>query len=252
MQLSVPPNPRVRCRVVHEDPAFLVIAKSSGVVTQPGKNHARDTLLNFAFAHHGAALQALGRARDFGLVHRLDRPSSGLVLVGLTPEGYDGLRAQFEARTIRKIYLALVHSVPRPESGTIRDPIREVRRGGRKSALVGVHPHAKGAVTHDQTIACARGAALLECRIETGRLHQIRAHLAHRGCPVVGDREYGPRDARDKAFAKASRKAIFLHAGALRFAHPVDGRILSVLEPLPQAHLGFLDDLTIETPRKWR
>lgn len=252
MQLSVPPNPRVPCRVVHTDPHFLVVEKPAGVVTQPGTDHTDDTLLNFAFAHHPRALQALGKARDYGLLHRLDRPTSGLVLVGLTPEGYDGLRAQFERRTIEKTYVALVHGAPRPPDGTVNDPIRETRRGGRKMAAVGPHRHAKPAVTRYRTLASGRGVTLLECTLETGRLHQIRAHMAHRRCPVVGDREYGPRDALDKEFARATRKAIFLHAGALRFGHPVDDRRVTVRAALPPKLRAFLETRGLALPRRWR
>ena len=252
MQLSVPPNPRVRCRVVHEDPDFLVIAKSAGVVTQPGVGHTRDTLLNFVFASHGQALQQLGKVRDFGLLHRLDRPTSGLVLVGLTHAGYDGLRAQFEAREIEKTYVALVHGAPRPPKGTLNKKIREVRRDGRKRAMLGEHRAAKTAQTAYQTLATGRGTALLECRPKTGRLHQIRAHLADIRHPVVGDFDYGLRDVRDRAFSRATRKAIFLHAGALRFRHPTAARQVSVTEPLPAEHRAFLDEVDIQPPRRWR
>ncbi len=252
MQLSVAPNPRIPCRVVHQDPDLLVVLKPAGVVTQPGVDHLEDTLLNFAFAHHGAALQALGKARDYGLLHRLDRPTSGLVLVGLTRAGYDGLRAQFEARTIRKTYVAAVHGAPRRREGTVREPIRETRRGGRKRAVVGPHRHARPAVTSWKTLASARGLTLLECRIETGRLHQIRAHLAHLGCPVLGDREYGLRDATDKAFARATRKAIFLHAGGLGFVHPTTAARLTIHAPLPPKHRAFLDEAGLATPRRWK
>ena len=252
MQLSVEPNPRVPCRVVHSDPHFLVIDKPAGVVTQPGVGHQRDTLLNFAFAHHGKALQALGKARDYGLLHRLDRPTSGLVAVGLTREGYDALRARFVAREVFKRYVTLVHGAPRPRRGTIRDPLREARRGGRKLAVVGAHPRAKTAVTHYRPLASGRGLSLLECEIETGRLHQIRVHLAHRGCPVVGDRDYGRRSETDKTFARATRKAIFLHAGELAFDHPVAGGRITTRVPLPERHRAFLADVGVDCPRSWR
>ncbi len=252
MQLSILPNPRVRCREVYVDPHFLVIGKEPGVVTQPGVGHDRDTLLNYAFAHHGPALQALGKRRDFGLVHRLDRPTSGLVLVGLTPEGYDGLRDLFERRRVKKTYVALVHGVPRAPQGTVREPIREGRRGGRKYAFLGEHHHAQPAVTRYTVLARSRVAALLECEIETGRLHQIRAHLAHLGHPVVGDREYGRRDDLDRRFAQAVKGAVFLHAGALGFAHPVEGPRVEVEAPLPERTAAFLSEVGLTCPRRWR
>ncbi|MCB9535155.1 MAG: RluA family pseudouridine synthase [Myxococcales bacterium] len=252
VQLSVEPNPRVPLRVLHEDDHFLVVVKPAGVVTQPGVGHTHDTVLNAVFATHGKQLQNLGKARDFGLLHRLDRPTSGLLLVGLTPEGYDGLRAQFEGRTIGKTYLALVHGGPKPPQGTERSPIREVRRGGRKRAMLGAGRGAQEAVTRYATLARTKGISLLSCEPKTGRLHQIRAHMAHRGCAVVGDRDYGPRDALDKQFARTVKGALGLHAAELRFTHPVTRRSLSVRAPLPEAVLAFCAEVGLVVPRAWR
>ena len=104
-------------RIVKETPHFLVIEKPAGVVTQPGRKHQTDALLNGLFVKYGKALQNLGKKRDFGLLHRLDRTTSGLVLVGLSIEGYDGLRQQFVDRMIDKTYIALVHNTPQPAGG---------------------------------------------------------------------------------------------------------------------------------------
>lgn len=250
-QLSVHPNPDVPCRIVHTDEDFLVVDKPAGVVVQPGKKHTRDTLLNALFASHGKMLQNLGKKRDFGLIHRLDRPTSGLVVVGLTHRGYDGIRAQFESRSVRKVYLAGVHGAPRPLKGTERTPIREQRRGGRKRAVLGGR-HARRAVTRYETLVRARGISLLKCVIETGRLHQIRVHMAHRGSPVIGDRDYGPRDALDKDFARAVRGALCLHAAEIGFAHPVTGKRVRVRAPLPPAVVDFLNGRGLACPRRWR
>lgn len=251
-QLSVEPNPRVPLRIVYEEPDFLVVDKPAGLVVQPGEKHTRDTLLNALFATHGKALQNLGKPRDFGLIHRIDRPTSGLVVVGLTPAGYDGIRRQFEGRKVRKVYLAGVHGGLNPPDGVERTPIREVRLGGRKQAVVGPGRGAQPAVTRYHTVTRVRGVSLLECSIETGRLHQIRAHLAHRGCPVIGDREYGPRDALDGAFRKAAGKSICLHAAELGFGHPVTGRPITVRAPLPAEIVRFFLGLGLAVPRKWR
>ncbi len=252
-QLSVTPNPRISARIIHADDDFIVVSKPAGLVTQPGQGHQHDALLNGLFATHGKRLQNLGRARDFGLLHRLDRPTSGLVLVGLTAQGYDGLRAQFEARQIEKTYVTLVHGALRPPAGRVDRPIATVRRGGLKQAHLGAGRGAKTAVTEYRTLQTAGGASLVECQPKTGRLHQIRAHLAWKGGAVVGDRDYGPRAALDADFRRATDKyTIFLHAGRLRFQHPVSGATLTVQAPLPAPLVAFLDTLGIACPRRWR
>jgi 23S rRNA pseudouridine1911/1915/1917 synthase len=251
-QLSVPPNPDVPYTVALEDEHFVVVSKPAGVVTQPGVGHLGDALLNGLFARWGHPLQNLGKKRDFGLIHRLDRPTSGLVVVGLTREGYDGIRAQFEKHTVRKTYLALVHGAPAPPAATERTPLREERRGGQKVAIAGDHPRAERAVTKYETLVRARGVSLVKCRIQTGKLHQIRVHMALHGSPVVGDREYGRRDELDKRFSRAVKNAIFLHAAMLEFAHPTTGAPILTRAPLPAEHLAFLETLGVACPRVWR
>ncbi len=246
VQLSVAPNPKVPLSVVYEDPAFIVVDKPAGVVTQPGRKHTRDTLLNGVFASHGKSLQNVGKTRDFGLVHRLDRPTSGLVLVALEQDAYDHLRAQFAERRIKKTYLALVAGAPQPPSGAIRAPIREVRQQGRKRAVLGSGRGSKPAVTAYETLVRARGAALLLCRPETGRLHQIRAHLAQRGCPVLGDDEYG------KGLDPRLGRRIGLHAASLTLTHPTTGRTMIVTSPLPADLRAACDALALAVPRAWR
>lgn len=246
-------NAAVPLTVLHADEHLALIHKPAGVVTQPGIEHQRDTVLNGLMARYGAQLRALGSARDFGLIHRLDRPTSGLLVVGLSPEGYDGVRAQFVERSVTKRYVTLVQGRPSPRAGVIRQALSVVRGGGRKKAVASNGRGAKPAVTHYNTLAHNRQAALVACRIETGRLHQIRAHLAGRGCAVVGDREYGPRNAYDARFAThAGRGAIFLHAGELGFTHPISGGRLTVRAPLPPVLREFLKIEGIECPAEWR
>lgn len=246
------PNPAVAHRIVLADPAFLCVYKAAGVVTQPGEGHDRDTLLNGLFASHGTTLQNLGRARDFGLVHRLDRTTSGLVLVALTPEAYTGLRAQFAERRVQKTYLAAVKGAPTPPTGTERTPLWESREDGRKRARLGEHDRAQPAVTRYKTLIRARGITLVECHPETGRLHQIRAHLAHRGCPLLGDREYGRIEELDRKFARHGGKNVFLHAAEIGFSHPITGKRITVRTPLPDAWVTFLAESGIACPRAWR
>lgn len=248
LQLSVHPNPQVPLAIAYQDASFLVVDKPAGVVTQPGEKHTRDTLMNGLFATHGKALQNIGKARDYGLVHRLDRPTSGLVVVALEQAAYDHLRAQFAERTIEKTYLALVHGAPRPPAGTEQSPIREIRRGGRKMAALDTGRGAQPAITRYETLVRAHGASLLACRPATGRLHQIRIHMAHRGCPVLGDGEYGRREAIDRSLGHR----IGLHAAELRLTHPTTGKRLTVRAPLPADLLAACERLSIACPRKWR
>lgn len=251
--MSIPANAAVPLTVLHADEHLAIVSKPAGVVTQPGVEHSDDTVLNGLMHRFGPRLRALGAERDFGLIHRLDRPTSGLLVVALSPEGYDGVRAQFEARTVLKRYLALTHGAPRPAEGVIRQALATIRAQGRKRSVPSKGRGAKAAVTHYQVRARGRRAALVECRIETGRLHQIRAHLAGRRAPVVGDREYGQRSPLNDAFAKAvDRKAIFLHAGELAFVHPGSGGRLTIRDPLPAPLRAFLAEEGIECPKGWR
>jgi len=248
-QFSVEPNPRVPHTIVLADDDFLVVAKPAGVVTQPGIKHRRDTLLNGLFATHGKKLQNLGKARDYGLIHRLDAPTSGALVVGLSRDGYDHIRAQFAARTVEKTYLTLLHGQLQPPKGVIVAPIREQRVRGRKRAIVGDHPRAQAARTRYQAVARGRGVTLVACQPHTGRLHQIRAHLAHRKAPVIGDREYGPRTDLDQ---ELGRKYIWLHAAELRFQHPRTGARVIVRVPLPAPLFDFLSAVGVSCPKKWR
>lgn len=251
--MTTPANPNVPLTIVHADDHLVIVSKPAGVVTQPGIEHPDDTVLNGLMVRWRRQLQALGVDRDYGLLHRLDRPTSGLLVVGLSPEAYDGIRAQFVARTIKKRYVALVHGAPQPNEGIIRQSLSVVRAAGRKKSVASKGRGSKEAITRYSQLSKNRKAALIECQIETGRLHQIRAHMALRGCPVVGDREYGPRNTYDAKFAKAvGRKAIALHAGELSFVHPVTQGRLTVRVPLPPEWRAFLEEESIECPRGWR
>jgi 23S rRNA pseudouridine1911/1915/1917 synthase len=240
--LSVPPNPRVPYEVIHTSRHFAIINKPSGVVTQPGIGHERDALLNGLFHRWGAQLQNLGKRRDFGLLHRLDRGASGLIAIGLTPEGYDHLRAQFEQRDIHKEYWAVIHGHPKERAGHCDWPIEELRREGKKRALVrrGPHPHptAQPALTLYRVLSTGRApngdpAALIACRIETGRLHQIRAHMSALGHPIIGDHDYGPLTPLNIAHRERARGALALHAIRLKITDPTTHTLTTFIAPPP-------------------
>lgn len=242
---SVEPNERVTFRVRYEDEHLLVVEKPSRLVSQPGKGHEQDSLLNGLFARHGRALQQLGSARDFGLLHRLDRETSGLLIVALTSQAHAGLSEAFRAREIRKYYWAVTRKAPTQPQGVIRMSIAErTRRTGRYKSIktAAIATDGKPAVTAYRVIEANGMAALLECRAVTGRLHQVRVHLNAIGCPILGDRLYAK-----PAVADASPR-LALHAHRLAFDHPVTGEAVDVQTSWPRDLRALLRRLELARP----
>ncbi|MCE9618923.1 MAG: RluA family pseudouridine synthase [Planctomycetes bacterium] len=211
-------NPKIRVTILFDDGHVLALDKPAGLPTQPGRGHLDDTLVNAAFATHGEALSKLGADRDWGLLHRLDRDVGGVVLLGLTELGYDRVRAQFENRTVAKRYLAIVHHAPPAPTGRCTRALEEVIRGEMK---VSVHPPRGGeaAETRWKQLDKSKTHAFLEVEPLTGRLHQIRAHLAMIGCPIVGDRVYRADLPPNTSRAPAGRdpEPLLLHAWEIEF-----------------------------------
>lgn len=224
--LSVTPNPNVTYALAYEDEHILVVAKPPRVPTQPGEGHATDTLLNALFATHAQRLQALGKARDFGLLHRLDKDASGLLVIALSKPSYDGLREAFGRHEVRKYYWVLTSRAPAKPVGVIRRPIVEEIKGGYKRARVAAS--GKPAVTAYRVVAQSPRGALLECRTVTGRLHQIRVHLASIGCGVLGDGEYAPKS------VGAASPRLALHAHRIVLTHPITGQRIDVQTKWPR------------------
>lgn len=238
-------NPRVTCRVAYEDDALLVVEKPTRVVTLPGLGHEHDTLLNGLFATHGNQLAHLGKERSYGLLHRLDRETSGLVLVALTTDAYDSLMDQFRMRAIGKFYWAVCHKAPNEDRGVIRFPIEEVQeRVSRWSTLkkAKVSKAGRPALTAYRVLQSSSVAALVEARPVTGRLHQVRVHLAAIGAGILGDDWYGPR-----ATSKASAR-LALHAHRLKFAHPSSGEPIDVQTKWPGDLRKLLTRLHLDRP----
>ncbi len=235
--LSIEPNPELKIAVAYEDDDVMVIVKPARMVTNPGTGNERGTMMNGLFATHGGRLQNIGRDRDFGLLHRLDKETSGLLIVGLTKSAYDALREQFEGRAIKKFYWAIVRGVPDPPKGVIDRPIKEsedrsnryaVRKVASVSRATGRRGSAgppKDAVTAFKVVSASASASLLECRPVTGRLHQIRVHMALIGHPVLGDGEYAEEG--------KSAPRVALHAHRLSFKHPVTGKTVDVRTEFP-------------------
>ncbi len=255
MSLSIEPNERVSFKVHHEDDALAIIEKPAGLVTTPGKGHEFDTLLNGLFAKYGHTLQNVGADRDFGLLQRLDRDASGLILVALTPRSWESLRGAFQDKLVRKFYWAVTRSAPNQPKGVINRPIEEklskrddVWTEGSKKArfekvkLARITPRGKAAITAYRTLQKSHAGALLECRAVTGRLHQVRVHLDSIGCSILGDRFYGPRASRSSA------PRLMLHAHRLALPHPATGETIDVSSKCPRDMGRVLRQLGMTKP----
>ncbi len=219
----------VPLRIAYEDEHVLVVDKPAGIVVHPSPGHASGTLV------HGLVGRAAGGDEDRpGIVHRLDRDTSGLLVVARTEEAYERLRELVRSRGLERRYKALVRGRPRSWKGRIEAPIGRDRHEPTRRSLDTDTP--RDAVTHFEVERLLERHALLDVRLETGRTHQIRVHLAAIDLPVVGDPVYGVPD--------ESLKRQFLHAWRLAFAHPITGEAVQVESPLPpelQAALARFD-----------
>lgn len=220
--------------ILYEDQDLLVLDKPPGLVVHPAPGHEDDTLVNALLAHC-RDLGGIGGVERPGIVHRLDRDTSGLLVVAKTEVAHQSLVEQFQSRKVEKFYLALVYGVPSPLRGTLRLPVGRHRINRKKMAVV---EGGREAVTHYRVVARGQGISLLEVRIETGRTHQIRVHMHHMGHGVVGDPVYGGRIPRGlspglrEAIKALGRQA--LHHHRMRFLHPVTGEEMEFASPMPR------------------
>ena len=212
--------------VRYSDERVLVISKPPGLVTHPASGHESGTLVN-ALLGLGGTLSGKGSTRP-GIVHRLDKDTSGLLLVARDDDAWTHLVEALRRREVERRYLALVRGEPGAASGTIDAPMGRHPVHRRKMAIV---PEGRRAVSHYRTLRGDGKATLLEVTLETGRTHQIRVHLAHLGHPVLGDKTYGGWS--DRA-AELGLRRPFLHAYQLAFPHPDDNRRIEVEDPLPE------------------
>ena len=223
--------------VRYSDDRVLVISKPPGLVTHPASGHESGTLVN-ALLGLGGTLSGEGSTRP-GIVHRLDKDTSGLLLVAKDDEAWTHLVEALRRREVERRYLALVRGEPRSASGTIDAPMGRHPVHRRKMAIV---PEGRKAVSHYRTLRGDGKATLLEVTLETGRTHQIRVHLAHLGHPVLGDKTYGGWS--DRA-AELGLTRPFLHAYQLAFPHPDDNRRIEVEDPLPEDLTTVLEALAL-------
>jgi 23S rRNA pseudouridine1911/1915/1917 synthase len=219
----------VGLRIAYEDEHLLVVDKPAGVVVHPSAGHGTGTLVHGVLGHGAAG----GEEERPGIVHRLDRDTSGLLVVARSEQAHAGLKQLVQKRELEREYLALVRGRPRSRTGRIEAPIGRDRRDPTRQSLDSDRP--RDAVTHFELVELIDQYALLRVRLETGRTHQIRVHLGAIGLPVVGDPVYGVPD---PALGRQ-----FLHAARLAFTHPFTGERVEVESPLPPELARYLESL---------
>jgi len=219
--------------IVFEDEHLLVVDKPAGLVVHPAAGNLDGTLVNALLHHCGGSLSGIGGVARPGIVHRIDKDTSGLLVVAKSDVAHEGLAKQFAAHSIDRRYLAIVNAVPMAKEGTVDAPLARSAVNRKKIAIV-EGKRGKRAVTHWKRLSILRDAALVECRLETGRTHQVRVHMASIGHPLVGDPVYGRSG---KTHVKILNRLQFhrqaLHAAELGFTHPVTKRRLSFSSPVP-------------------
>ncbi len=237
---AIPEAEEIPLDVVFEDEDMLVINKAPGMVVHPAPGHFTGTLVN-ALLHHCPNLSGIGGVARPGIVHRLDQDTSGLIVVAKTQAAMDGLvRAFASHKHIEKIYLAICHGRPRLDAGRIENLIGRHPVDRKRMAIV--EKNGKVAITNWKLSPTPyplspNPYSLIECRIETGRTHQIRVHMASLGCPVIGDKVYG-KSALDKQLTPIPARQM-LHAHRLTLWHPVKNIQMSFEAPLPSDMKGY-------------
>lgn len=215
--------------IIYEDDDLVVVNKAAGMVVHPAPGHFTGTLVN-ALLHHCPQLSGIGGVARPGIVHRLDQDTSGLIVVAKSQAAMDGLVRAFSShRNLEKTYLAVCHGRPRLDAGRIENLIGRHPVDRKKMAIV--EKNGKTAITNWKLLSGKPAWSIIECRIETGRTHQIRVHLTSLGCPIIGDKVYG-KTALDKKLAPVPMRQM-LHAWKLKLYHPVKNVPLAFEAPIP-------------------
>lgn len=231
--------------IVHEDADLIVVDKPAGLVVHPAAGNLDGTLVNALLHHCRGELSGIGGVARPGIVHRIDKDTSGLLVIAKSDRAHEGLAQQFKAHSIDRLYAAIVYGVPQPPVGTVDTWIGRSDSDRKKMA---VHREGRGkhAVTHYRLIERLAGAALVECRLETGRTHQVRVHMAHLGHPLIGDPVYSRERKGFKTILETLRfKRQALHAKRLGFIHPLTGQKLSFDSAPPADMQELLSELHV-------
>ncbi|MBQ1576069.1 MAG: RluA family pseudouridine synthase, partial [Oscillospiraceae bacterium] len=221
--------------VVYEDGDVIVVNKRRGMVVHPAPGHGDGTLVNALLYHCGDSLSGVGGEKRPGIVHRIDKDTSGLIIAAKNDAAHLALSAQLSDHSLRREYEAIVRGRLRADSGTVDAPIGRHPTDRKRMAVT--QQASRNAVTHWEVIARYRGYTHVRCRLETGRTHQIRVHMAHIGHPLLGDGAYGAPSP-DKEL-----EGQCLHARRLRFVHPASGERVELESPLPDYFCEVLKKL---------
>lgn len=224
--------------ILYEDDQLLIINKPAGMVVHPAPGHATGTLVHALLFHCGEQLTGVGGVQRPGIVHRLDKNTTGAMVVAKTELALQSLQAQIQAKTARREYLGLVNGAPKVEQGTVDQPIGRHPKHRKKMSILPVEAGGRSAVTHWKTVERIGNYTLMHFQLETGRTHQIRVHSTYLGLPIVGDPEYG-----SGKFPGAKLPGQALHAFRLTLSHPVTQAEVSAEAPLPKRWETLLDQL---------
>src|SRR3982750_2576765 len=231
--------------IIFEDDHLLVVDKPAGLVVHPAAGNFDGTLVNALLHHCGGSLSGIGGVARPGIVHRIDKDTSGLLVVAKTDVAHEGLARQFAAHSIDRRYLAIVSGVPKVPGGTVDAPLARSSANRKKIAVVEAS-RGKRAVTHWKRLQVLEEAALVECRLETGGAHQVRVHMASLGHPLLGDPVYGRiRSGTRDVLKELGFHRQALHAAELGFRHPVTGAALSFKSDIPSDMQELLSALAL-------
>ena len=229
--------------IAYEDEHLIVVDKPAGLVVHPAAGNLDGTLVNALLHHCRGQLSGIGGVARPGIVHRIDKDTSGLLVAAKSDAAHEGLARQFADHSIVRAYRAVVGGQPIPPAGTVRGAIARSTANRKKMALV-EDGRGKHAVTHYRTLEVLRNASLIECRLETGRTHQVRVHMASIGHALLGDPVYGRSSPRLRPILSAlgfQRQA--LHAAELGFLHPVTGKSVHFISELPEDMVTLIGEL---------
>lgn len=231
--------------IVFEDDHLLIVDKPAGLVVHPAAGNLDGTLVNALLHHCAGRLSGIGGVARPGIVHRIDKDTSGLLVVAKTDRAHEGLARQFAAHSLERRYQAIVSGWPNPGEGSVDAPLARSTADRKKIAIV-ADGRGKRAVTHYTMLAPLKEAALVECRLETGRTHQVRVHMTSLGHGLLGDPVYGrTRPAHRALLARLEFHRQALHAAVIGFVHPVDRNNLRFESPMPADMQRLLSELQV-------